>query len=383
MNGKASPRAWATIDLQALQANFRLLRSLNTDSKIVAVIKANAYGHGMAEVAAAINAVNNGADVFAVATIDEVQALLALGTGKRILLFSGFRNQSELQFLLAAGVELLVHSSAQFALLQDYMSSADQAEAITVWLKLDTGMHRLGMDDAELLKAFHFLSRNKCVGEIVLMSHLASADDVIEAQALSMTRSQIAKFSAMYQQLNVATERTVSASLAASAAIVSLPETHYDYLRPGIMLYGASPLTGKSAESLGLHPVMTLSARILTIKALPAGETVGYGGSYTCTRTTRMAVVSIGYADGYPRAAGNGTPVLVKTAAGIFRASLIGRVSMDLLSIDLTEIDSARVGDEVVLWGEGLPVDEIAAHAKTISYELCCRVTQRVSHIYS
>ncbi len=382
MKGNASPRAWATIDLQALQANFRLLCSFNTNSKIVAVIKANAYGHGMAEVATTLNTVNNGVDVFAVATMDEVQALLALETGKRILLFSGFRNRSELQFLLAAGVELVIHSSAQLDLLQNYMSSAANAEPITVWLKLDTGMHRLGMDDAELLNAYHSLSRNKRVGEIVLMSHLASADDVIQAQALSMTRSQITKFSAMYQQLK-ATESRLSASLAASAAILSLPETHYDYLRPGIMLYGASPLAGKSAESLGLHPVMTLSARILTIKAIAAGDTVGYGGSYTCTRTTLVAVVSIGYADGYPRAAGNGTPVLVKTAAGIFRTSLIGRVSMDMLSIDLTDIESARVGDEVVLWGKGLPVDEIAAHAKTISYELCCRVTRRVSYSYS
>lgn len=376
-------RSWADIDLQALQANLQQVREHNQSAGITAVIKSNAYGHGMAEVARALTDPGSPVRRFAVATLDEAVALNALGLGKPILLLQGFTDVDQLRYLIEAGIEFVVHADYQLAMLKRALLNLRVHRPLTVWLKLDTGMHRLGMSASEFKLAFSALQSMSQVGQIVLMSHLASADAPGDATSIDQTRAQMDRFRTVCDGLDGGAILKVSRSLSASAGILGWPEAHYDHLRPGIMLYGGSPFGHQHGASIGLRPVMTLRSRLIAIKQVPAGGTIGYGATYTCAEPTRMGVVSIGYGDGYPRSAGNGTPVLVATPEGFRRARLIGRVSMDMITIDLNGFDNTEVGDEVVLWGEGLPVDEVAEFAGTISYELTCQVTRRVPYYYS
>ncbi|MDB3909025.1 alanine racemase, partial [Gammaproteobacteria bacterium] len=219
--------------------------------------------------------------------------------------------------------------------------------------------------------------------EVVLMSHLASADELDNPAAIDFTQRQIEEFDALRQQIAESIQGPVQGSLAASSGILELPQTHHQFVRPGFMLYGASPFASRSAEEIGLQPVMTLSARIIAINDVDAGATIGYGATYRCKQNTRVGIVSIGYADGYPRSAKNGTPVVVKCQGGPRRTGLLGRVSMDMLAIDLTGMESVKIADEVVLWGRDLPADEVARSADTISYELFCKVTKRVEFVYT
>jgi alanine racemase len=374
-------RAWATINRNALKKNLAQVRIHCPDSKIIPVIKSNAYGHGLAEVAGVFSAAGSPASLLAVATLTEALQLHELDTGLPILLLGGFINEEELALCLDRGIEPVVHSGFQVQLLLDTLGQTLSGQKRRLWLKLNTGMNRLGMAAVELQQAYQQLHGIPGT-ELVLMSHLAWADAPQDSAASEFTESQLQRFGQSRQLLARALQEPVAGSFAASAGILSQPDSHHDYVRPGIMLYGSSPLNEQTGEELGLQPVMTLSARLMAINEVAAGESIGYGATYTCKQATRVGVVSIGYGDGYPRAASNGTPVLVKTSGGDLRTRLIGRVSMDMITIDLTGIDAASINDEVVLWGEGLCADEVARSAGTIAYELFCQVTPRVQRFH-
>ena len=376
-----SKRVWATIDTQALQKNLARVRSLCPESKIIPVIKAEAYGHGMEQIARAIINSHTAIAAFAVATMSEALALYSLELDIPILLLPGFADEQELGLCIGAGIEMVVHSPYQVTILQDRFESDVLAGVPRLWVKLNSGMNRLGFSSAECVEAYHTL-RGFPEVELVLMSHLACADDLLGAIASEFTHKQIAEFNRVRYQLAQESGRAVVCSIAASAGILGLPETHYDYVRPGVMLYGASPLTDETGEELGLLPVMTLHSRLIAINEVAAGDSIGYGATYVCDRETRVGVIVIGYADGYPRSAINGTAVLIETQAGPLRTRLIGRASMDMITVDLTGMDDVQVGDEVVLWGVGLCADEVAKQAGTISYELFCKLTSRVDFEY-
>jgi len=377
-----SRRAWATIDLSALKKNLAQVRAYSPCSKIYPVIKSNAYGHGMAEAAAALKASNTNISGLAVATVDEAIRLRQIEAELPILLLNGFMNEEELRECLARRIEAVVHADYQLGALEKVLAEEVLVDARKFWIKYNTGMNRLGLGKRQASE--FYLRLQKCPNtELVLMSHLACADDPYSKEFASFTQQQLQYLTELRGELVTASKQDVECSMAASAGILQWPDTHLDYVRPGVMLYGSSPMAGKTGEELGLLPVMTLRSRLITIRDLKAGESIGYGATYVCDRDTRMGTVSIGYGDGYPRSAINGTPVLVQTASGSVRTRMIGRVSMDMITIDLTGIDDAQIDDEVTLWGEGLCADEVARAAGTISYELFCKVTPRVEVSYS
>ena len=375
-------RAWATIDLRALKKNLSQVSAYCPESQIVPVIKANAYGHGVEKVALALNAMHRKFAALAVASMEEAIQLRTLGISTPILLLSGFRDKVEMDLCLNHKIEPVIHSMYQFEEIDKYL----QAEILTgigrVWVKFNSGMNRLGLNKEQALRVYGDLHRHPET-DVVFMSHLASADDPESQSAVELTKRQIAEFDSLKQQIATSTQGPVQASLAASAGILSLPQTHHQFVRPGFMLYGGSPFTNRSAQEIGLLPVMTLRAKIIAINNVEAGGTIGYGAIHRCRQYTRVGIVSIGYADGYPRSAKNGTPVLVNTKQGPRRAGLLGRVSMDTIAIDLTGLDTVKIGDDAVLWGDGLSADEVARYADTISYELFCKVTKRVEFVYT
>jgi alanine racemase len=349
----------ATIDTAALKHNLQVVRQWAPRSRVMAVIKANAYGHGLVAVAQALEA----ADSFAVARVDEGLTLRAAGIQKRTLLLEGVFDREQLNAAAAAGFELVVHTGEQIELLR----AAPAATGFRVWLKLDTGMNRLGFKGAAFDAALTALGALPGVQTPVnLFTHLACADD----PELPATTEQLARFAAATRSLPG--ER----SIANSAGMLSFPEAQADWVRPGLLLYGVSPFLGSLGADYGLKPAMTLHSHVIAIKDLVPGERVGYGGDWTASRATRLAVAAVGYGDGYPRNLTSGSPVLVN---GV-RAPLAGRVSMDMIGIDVTDLAQApRLGDPVILWGDGLPVEEIAVWANTIPYELLCGISQRVA----
>jgi alanine racemase len=354
-----TPLVSATIDTAALQHNLQRIRHWAPRSRVMAVIKANAYGHGLVSVARALDA----ADAFAVARVDEGLTLREAGITKRTVLLEGVFDREQLDAAAAAGFELVVHTAEQIALLRD----AGPGAPFRVWLKLDTGMNRLGFKGAAFAAALSALSGLPRVQSPVnLFTHLASAD----LPQLTTTDDQLRAF----------TEATASfpgeRSIANSAGMLSFPEAQADWVRPGLVLYGVSPFDGSIGADFGLKPVMTLHSHVIAVKDLEPGERVGYGGNWTATRPTRLVVAAVGYGDGYPRALDSGSPVLVNGE----RAPLAGRVSMDMIGIDVTHLAAVpKLGDPVVLWGDGLPVEEIAVWADTIPYELLCGISQRVA----
>ncbi len=378
----AEPRAWATIDLRALQKNLSQVSAHCPEAQIIPVIKANAYGHGVERVAKALKATNKKFAAFAVASLAEAMELRTLGIDTPILLLSGFRNKMEMDLCLNHRIEPVIHSMYQFELIEKYLQSQILSGVGRVWVKFNSGMNRLGFDRERALRVYGDLHRHPET-EVVLMSHLASADDLQNPAAVEFTNRQITEFEALKAQAGKETQGAVLSSLAASAGILEHPQTHHQFVRPGFMLYGGSPFANRSAEEIGLLPVMTLRAKIIAINNVQAGGTIGYGATHHCQQYTRVGIVSIGYADGYPRSAKNGTPVLVQSNGGPRRAGLLGRVSMDMIAIDLTGLDTVKVNDDVVLWGEGLSADEVAHYADTISYELFCKVTKRVEFVYT
>lgn len=346
----------ARIDLSALRHNLKVVRAMAPGSQVACVVKADAYGHGIARVARALT----GADLLAVATVDELHAVREAGWNARLLLLEGFTGSEEFEAVRALAAETVVHHRSQLELLEQRGGANGQR----LWLKLDTGMHRLGFPPGDAAELFRRLSALSQAGPPVLMSHFACADEA----AHPLNETQLERFAAATAGLQ--SER----SLANSAAVLNFPDSHADIVRPGIMLYGISPLPGCSGEEHGLRPVMTLSCRLLAVNDCSAGDSVGYGAAWRCPEDMRIGVAGIGYGDGYPRRVDHGAPVLVNGRP----ATLVGRVSMDLVTIDLRGHDDARIGDEVVLWGEGLPLEEVAAQAGAIPYEFTCGVTRRV-----
>ena len=354
------PAAHAVLDMPALAHNLACLRARAPRAKIMAVVKANAYGHGAIPVARALAS----ADAFAVARVGEGVALREAGVRQRIAVLQGFLCAEELALHSRYALEPVVHAEFQV----DRLEAADLPRAVAVWLKLDSGMHRLGLG-AEAFAACHRrLSLCRSVRQPpFLMTHLASAD----APADAATPRQLDLFG------GAAAGLPGERSIANSAGLLAWDAALAEWVRPGVALYGVSPFAGRSGREDGLRPVMTLRTRLIAVKPLAAGDAVGYGGDWICPRATRMGVAAIGYGDGYPRHARPGTPVLVRGR----RVPLIGRVSMDMITLDLGGCPEAEVGDEVVLWGEGLPVEEVARHADTIPYVLLCNVTPRVQRI--
>jgi alanine racemase len=352
--------ARARLDAQALLHNFVQVRRHAPGAGVMAVVKANGYGHGLAWVATTLA----DADAFAVASAEEGAALRTAGIKKQpVVLLEGFFNADDLDALRAYKLAAVVHGEHQLRLLE-----ADPLRAPrSLWIKLDTGMHRVGFPPERLPEVIKRLRRLPNLGELRVMTHFANADDPAD----DSTRRQIELFRAHAGQYRLET------SLANSAGIVAWPDSHAQWVRPGIMLYGASPVLGKTAAELDLQPVMTFESALIAVHSRRRGERIGYGGVFTCPEDMPVGVVAVGYGDGYPRQAPAGTPVLVNGA----RVPLIGRVSMDMIAVDLRTQPQARVGDPVVLWGEGLPVDEVAEKAGTISYELLCRVTERVPRV--
>ena len=352
--------ARALIDLQALRHNYQLAREI-TGAKALAVIKADAYGHGAVRCAQALEAQ---ADGFAVACIEEALELRAAGIGAPILLLEGFFDASELELIADHNLWTVIHSRWQIEAIE----RSPLARPLNIWLKMDTGMHRVGLSPQEFQSGYQRLLATGKVASIVLMSHFARADELDAATSTE----QLAVFQAAREGLNA------PVSLRNSPAVLGWPQMPSDWVRPGIMLYGASPFEVPQVQASRLEPVMTLESAIISVRELPAGEPVGYGARFMTDRPTRVGVVAMGYADGYPRLAPTGTPVMV---AGQ-RSRLIGRVSMDMLSVDLTDVPHATVGSPVELWGKQVLASDVAMAAGTIPYQIFCNV-RRVPLIYS
>lgn len=345
------------IDKQALKHNFQRTKELAPNSKIMAIIKADAYGHGLVRVAETLSDV----DAFGVACLEEAEQLRAASVTTPIILLEGPHKAIDLSRIAELELDIVIHNLHQLTMLEQ----AKINYQFSVWVKLDTGMHRLGFP----LDIFNQVIERLTACSIVtnpfrLMTHLATANE----KEHPLIQKQLDRFRQVCH--DVKAEKTI----ANSAAILSYPETHVEWIRPGLMLYGVSPLAGSHASEHGLKPVMTLESELITIQHLNKGEPVGYGATWSCPEDMPVGVVAAGYGDGFPRHAKSGTPVLVN---GI-RCSLIGRASMDMLTIDLRNQPDARIGDRVVLWGESLPIEEVAQYAETIPYELLCGVHKRL-----
>ena len=351
----------ARIDLDALRHNLRYTRELAGPALTVAMIKANGYGHGAVQTARALA---GAADAFGVACLEEALDLRESGITEPILLMAGVFSPDELSSVDRLGLWMVVHHWEQL----EWVQAARPRRPFDCWLKLDTGMHRLGLTPASFATAYAALSDCPQVGNLVLMTHLARADELDHPS----TRRQLALFAGASQRLSA------PRSLANSAAILAWPRAIADWVRPGIMLYGATPLGERHPSAARLRPVMTLESALIAIRDLRPGETIGYGGRYLCKRPTRVGVVAAGYGDGYPRHARDGTPVAVNGRL----TRLIGRVSMDMLTLDLTHLQEAHIGDPVELWGGQIKANTVAAASDTISYQLFTGVTGRVPRVY-
>lgn len=355
----------AHINLNSLKHNLDQVRQRAPESRVLAVIKANAYGHGLVRVANALD----GADAFAVARLEEAELLRSAGLHKPVVLLEGVQDVQSLAMAADLSCQIVVHSAYQLDML---CKLSELKSPMDVWLKLDTGMHRLGISPEEFSNAWKILQESSAVSENVrLMTHLACADEPKHPA----TQQQLTLFQEITHDINA--ER----SIANSAAILSLPGTYSEHndvwVRPGVMLYGVSPFAEKTAKEQGLKPVMTLSSKLIAVNQCKKGDAIGYGGTWVCPEGMPVGVVAAGYGDGYPRHVDSETQVLVNGE----RVPVVGRVSMDMITVDLRNQSSAKVGDPVILWGEGLPVEEVALHAGTIAYELLCQVTSRVAFV--
>jgi alanine racemase len=348
----------AHIDLSALESNLRVARRA-TSARIMSVIKADGYGHGLMRAAEALAAT----DGYALLNIQDAMRLREASYRQVILLLEGCFNADELPVIVEYGLTCVIHSPWQITMLD----ACPGKEKLDVWLKVNSGMNRLGFAPQQVAQTMDQLRRHRAVREIALMTHFATAD---ESRGIAEPLALFNDLAASYR---------VARSLANSATLLRYPKAHGDWVRPGIMLYGASPFapelgTQFSAQELGLKPAMTLSSRIIATQELRAGDEVGYGAMYRAEHNMRIGIVACGYADGYPRSAPNGTPILVNGQ----RTRTLGRVSMDMLCVDLSTLPDADVGSRVVLWGVGMPIDEVARAAGTIGYELMCALTPRV-----
>ena len=348
----------AIIDLKILKHNLSVLQKTAPNSKVLAVIKANAYGHGMVKVAQTLD------NIYAVgvARINEATFLRKKGITKEILLLEGFFDPLDLPVLVEHDLQTMVHSHEQI----DALLNANLQKPLKIWLKLDIGMHRLGFHPEEFNAVLTKLVNCPNVQKpINIAGHFNCADELENP----ITAEQIALF-----KKHISDDIGL-ASLANSAGILAWPDAHLDIIRPGISLYGISPFEHKIAA---LKPVMTLKSKLIAVREHKAGESVGYGANWLCTKDTKLGVVAIGYGDGYPRMAPEGTPVLINGRI----VPIVGRVSMDMMTVDLGIDCHDKVGDDVTLWGNGLPVNDVAKHIGTIGYELITKLTMRVELQY-
>ena len=365
----------ASINCQALTHNLARVKQLAPQSQVISVIKANAYGHGLLAVAQALNE----SDFFAVARLDEACYLRDQGIQKDILLLEGVYSLNDYHRCKQLQLTPVIHCLEQFHCLQDYHTQNNQ---LNYWLKCDTGMHRLGLSTDEFIYIIDCLQKNKTKFMLNgLMSHFSCADEI----GNPINTKQLLQFERLYESL-IKNNPSIKKSMANSAAILSFPESHFNCIRPGVMLYGVSPfessIEGRTGLDEQLLPVMTLSSHIIATKKLKKGDCIGYGASWCCPHDMTIGIVAIGYGDGYPRHAKSGTPVLIHN----IEVPLVGRVSMDMISIDLTLVEKKsipiNIGDQVILWGEGLPIEKVSQQSDTIAYELLCQITQRVSFHY-
>lgn len=357
--------ARALIRLGALRHNIQVIRKTAPGNRLMAVIKANAYGHGMLEVAKALDDV----DSLAVARLGEAQALRNAGVETAIVILEGVFSREELAAVQTSAYEIVVHNDEQLRMLEDLGPAR-----LTVWLKIDTGMNRLGFAAADAAAAISRAKQCAAIRELRLMTHLANADDRQDGTT--------AKQFGLFQEIAAGFDGDVS--IAGSAGFFGWPDRRRRpsgevWIRPGIALYGISPFSESTAADFGLRPVMQLQSRLIAVKAVEAGGRVGYGGTWQARADSMIGIVAAGYADGYSRFVPTGTPVLVNNR----RVPLAGRVSMDMLAVDLGSRSTDKIGDPVLLWGEGLPVEEIAARAGTIAYQLVCGISNREPYEYS
>ena len=352
-----SRTALATIHLGAVRRNLSRVRERASGARVMAVVKADGYGHGLERVARACG----DADALGVAALGDGLRLRSVGNRQRIVVLSGPDEPGDLTEFRRLDLDAVIHHESQL----DWLAADTDARPLRVWLKIDTGMHRLGFDPERIAETHARLRALPNIdADIVLMTHFAASDEFDNR----LTRDQVAQFDA-------ATERLEGArALANSAGLLGWAEARNDWVRVGGLLFGLSVVEGKTGADLGFESAMTLSTRLISIKRVEKGECIGYAATWQCPEDMPVGVAAIGYGDGYPRSVRPGTPVLVDDV----RAAVIGRVSMDLVTIDLRDVPNARVGDRVTLWGRELPVETVAAHAGTISYDLTCGMTRRV-----
>jgi len=362
--------AHAVINLSALQHNLQRAKTAAPRSQQFSIIKANGYGHGLVPVARALKE----SDGFGVASVEEALELKAAEIKQPILLLEGFFHADELEQIQQNDLQIVVHQEQQLVGLEELSAKhALHQKLITVWLKVDTGMHRLGFDPDVVPEIVQRLMACDVVDNpIRMMTHLANADDMRN----QTTQQQIELFKSILADEKV--NENIERSIANSAGILGWMGSYSDLARPGILLYGVSPFLKETGAIRGLLPVMTLCSELIAVKQCRKGDAVGYGGDWVCPEDMLVGVVGIGYGDGYPRHAAEGTPVLIDGK----RVPLVGRVSMDMICVDLREYPEAEVGSEVVLWGDGLPAEEVAESASTIAYDLFCGVTARVPRVY-
>lgn len=353
----------ARVNLDALRHNYRLARRHAGEAEAMAVVKADGYGHGLEAVARALQ---GDAQRYAVACLEEAQRLREAGLSQPVVMLQGFHDAADIATCVSLQLEPVIHSEHQLAAIE----KATLTGPISVWLKVNTGMNRLGFSPPEVDAVVSRVRRLREVNLLGLMTHYACADDRDE-EMTSRQNAIFTEFTLRYPDLLF--------SAANSAGHFRESSPRFNWTRPGIMLYGATPMIAESAAELGLRAVMTLESQLTAVRTLQPGETVGYGASWQAESPTPMGIVSIGYGDGYPRHAPTGTPLWICNA----RVTTLGRVSMDMLAVDLTAAPHARPGDPVELWGTNVPVDEVARYAGTIGYELLTGVTARVPRIYT
>lgn len=364
-------RIKATIDRRALAHNLAVARQHAPHSRTVAVIKANAYGHGLLPVAEALH----GADIFGVTDLAEAEQLSDGGTDNPILILQGIIDRREIARIALQGFQVVIHRVEQLAWLEEVLASLTLPAPLTFWLKLDSGMGRLGIAPQDYAAACRKLQAKPWCQEVVMMTHFANAS----LPGSPLNHTQLTCFKQLHDELRYVPHTT---SVAASAALLALA-TQADLIRPGIMLYGSSPFAWTDAvrrrDTFALKNVMTLEARLLHVGDHNTGDNIGYNSQFICPRPMRIGIVSCGYADGYPSNTPNGSPVAVHGQ----RTTTVGCVSMDMLAIDLSAVPDAQPGAFVELWGSTVSLDEVAAHTGILSYNLTCSVTARVPRIYS
>ncbi|MBV7317063.1 alanine racemase [Shewanella sp. NIFS-20-20] len=354
---KPFPRAEISVD--ALRHNLAQLKLVAPQSRIMAVVKANAYGHGLLPVARALD---GQADGFGLARLEEALKLRHGQVKGKLLLLEGFFRAADIPLLVEHQIDTVVHHESQIAMLEQ----AQIQQPVTVWLKVDSGMHRLGFTPAQFSEVYQrLLACDSVAKPIHLITHFACADEPDNP----FTLQQYENFCDLTQHLEG------DRSLANSAGVLYWPQTQRDWIRPGIALYGVSPVMGDLGTHHGLVAAMELKSRLIAVREHQAGDSVGYGAFWQAPHDTRLGVVAIGYGDGYPRNAPVGTPVWINGR----RVAIVGRVSMDMLTVDLGPDSDDQVGDDVLLWGAALPVEEVAEHIGTIAYELVTKLTPRVS----